>query len=1551
MSYEDWKNEDVNESAFQRWYADQAQKTGVDPNPDDPRHKYDYRAAFNAGVEPEISSVDNRYHWDSRFKADDHPNRFVGGMDTKTGLPSSGFEAWKQEGATPDPTKFGPDFSPRATAEKALKRVWGRSTGEVAPGEGTTIERMEGAAIRGLGNIGRGISYAPLHAAKEVERISKTSVPGPSYIPATTGYDPKKSTSTSKAMLSVRNWYEDFLKKEDTKLEEIYERHPEWETDPPENFLDLLTSPDKLAAAVVETTPLLVAAGLATAAGMPQVGYALIFTAEGQEAYDTAIQDGQSEEVARQAYGIYGSVATIIEGMQLKGLIKIGKGTHRAVLRRAVGKLGSVKKMTPKLIKEAVKQSIEEQAQGTWGETTAYLLYGKKPIGGLKGFIDRRAQEGLIAATMAGSVGVIGGSTGEIRKMSEKEKVIVERAVDVRDTIMADPQTTPEQKVALLNTLAKVTKEALGEDIDAATPEQQEDAVKDKAVSQEILLEESNRQQQEIYEELLELAQEGDEVAAQKLKELQIDEPFEGVLEAAQEAGNTGITAAEQNLPTYEVVFAAMLEGDEDARAAIRDGNYKEAKEAVDQLRPEGIVVYRAGDLTGGMRNFGSKAAADKSSDKGKKKISKGQLTINKPATMVDSGRAHDAKPDALAEDIVAGNNKGIPDTLVPIIKKITKDKGIKAGHDAIAKVLKNNGYDGIMYENINEDPGSISYIALEESQFVPEGQDRGNTPVNASIKATEKQQRKTAIGQAHVAARLLNINEKERYKIQKRLTGIESMGKMNLEDSKKVRDYFQAELKKRGMSVSTGLELADAIKNNTTQKQVKEVSGISDPAWKRILSNPRKETSRFIEQMTRIERMLEAMDGYTEGPIYNSIWKVVHLQLVNSRVSKSRRIRAFREALVDIMTPELSTPEGIASAQEFIQAEDKAANRKAKKLGRKAIRKLVGDSLWAKYVTSGRTVVLEATDTDPELSLNASERIGVYLAMKNENSRVHLLKGNFAAFTNPDLAMIAVLDTLSSQEKEIAEWILTDLEANFSRANQAAILGLNRELEQRDNYFPMRVIDVADMKKDDFLTMLESHPKVDISLKEPGEVKEVVKGAEQPIKLDSFEVYLNHISRIEQFIHMAPVAKSVGNILRTKEFRQAVSNVTSGFGPNILDRWLKNCIRGHAIDKVDAFASKTLLWMRTKGMMHVLVGNIPSVARQFLSGFNGVASHPVLLAYATVNLIESANPKTYKLLQQRMIDKSDTMRTRSFERELANVRYYAQVSRVLMGKKEFSEIALSWQKWADKRTVTIVWNSAYDAALNNESVQKTFELDGSEEAAVYFADKLAMRTQPMGDVEHLPDFFTSGPIERLLSTFMNQPNNNLNFWAHDIIGMRRAGKIDNKMVAYRALMSSILPAMMFGAISRGGLPDDWKDVPFDMTVYTLGSVFLVGRTVVDAMLGFAGGKTAVEDIIPANFGKAMQAGIKAAGAEGGEERKKHLKKVGLYTAKTAGALTGLLPNQAIRSVMGAHALMTGKTDDLLRLIYSDWSLTQYGWPESAEEKARKAEEETWMKR
>lgn len=77
--------EQAEELLFRQWYA--ARSEGLDPNPDSPLHFYDYRAAYKAGAEPEVSPVDGLPHWPSAFKKFGHPNMIVDGMDTRTETP------------------------------------------------------------------------------------------------------------------------------------------------------------------------------------------------------------------------------------------------------------------------------------------------------------------------------------------------------------------------------------------------------------------------------------------------------------------------------------------------------------------------------------------------------------------------------------------------------------------------------------------------------------------------------------------------------------------------------------------------------------------------------------------------------------------------------------------------------------------------------------------------------------------------------------------------------------------------------------------------------------------------------------------------------------------------------------------------------------------------------------------------------------------------------------------------------------------------------------------------------------------------------------------------------------------------------------------------------------------------------------------------------------------------------------------------------------------------------------------------------------------------
>lgn len=72
----------VLENQFQDWYKNRATMLGLDLNPNNPEHHYDYRRAYESGIEPDLVSR----HWSSAFKLADHPNRYLDGEDTITGL-------------------------------------------------------------------------------------------------------------------------------------------------------------------------------------------------------------------------------------------------------------------------------------------------------------------------------------------------------------------------------------------------------------------------------------------------------------------------------------------------------------------------------------------------------------------------------------------------------------------------------------------------------------------------------------------------------------------------------------------------------------------------------------------------------------------------------------------------------------------------------------------------------------------------------------------------------------------------------------------------------------------------------------------------------------------------------------------------------------------------------------------------------------------------------------------------------------------------------------------------------------------------------------------------------------------------------------------------------------------------------------------------------------------------------------------------------------------------------------------------------------------------
>jgi len=62
------------ESEFQKWYKQKSGELGINPNPDDPNHQYDYRGAFLSGDDPSWQPEHQQFRWTDRYKRSGHPN-------------------------------------------------------------------------------------------------------------------------------------------------------------------------------------------------------------------------------------------------------------------------------------------------------------------------------------------------------------------------------------------------------------------------------------------------------------------------------------------------------------------------------------------------------------------------------------------------------------------------------------------------------------------------------------------------------------------------------------------------------------------------------------------------------------------------------------------------------------------------------------------------------------------------------------------------------------------------------------------------------------------------------------------------------------------------------------------------------------------------------------------------------------------------------------------------------------------------------------------------------------------------------------------------------------------------------------------------------------------------------------------------------------------------------------------------------------------------------------------------------------------------------------
>jgi len=730
--------------------------------------------------------------------------------------------------------------------------------------------------------------------------------------------------------------------------------------------------------------------------------------------------------------------------------------------------------------------------------------------------------------------------------------------------------------------------------------------------------------------------------------------------------------------------------------------------------------------------------------------------------------------------------------------------------------------------------------------------------------KKPKKLSKAKLLTKGHQMPEQLGIKDEERRDLQEMVTGKRTMAEMSKDQMIKWVEYLETELAARGeVYIDKPPILPQLIDSLTTAAKVpkgrirtflggiKLINGITiGSLWADL---------RIIQQW------LEALDGYKEGPLYQHIWK---------RVKQSDEIR------------------NVNIGQEQIAFFDMIENQN------------IDSAIWCGH----KETIREG------LELTPFEQIGVYLLDQNKEGKKYLNSGML--ITDEDVTLIT--NKLTEEQLAVAAWLDEQYRSQWPVIRAAAIeVGVDPKLlEQELNYSPILRTDLEDDV--DFVSLLTEQFNQQSLRPEAGFLEKRKKRAIGKIELDAGMIYMKNIQRIETFKAMAPIAKDLGKIFHNNEFKTALNEATDGRGVKIMNKWLRDHIRGFMPGPTNAY-SKLIAGARRNGIVYAIGYNIPSVMRQTLSLQNAIAVDPLMWKYIPANLVQATTD--FKAMQEFVDSKTTIRSTREYARDLRKQWTASALGKRLRGKKPFSEHAVSWIKWIDNRTVTVAWKSLYEVAI-----EKGIGTIENDQAAIDYADKYTSRTQPMANMKDLPEFFRGGTLESLLSTFQNQVNKNINFWAHDIIGSRIAGEINNTEMAYRIMFSYVIPAILFGIIGRGRLPLkkeddkwtlDWLALGVDLTTYPVAGFMLAGR-VINRMIRGWGNSGTVGEIAPEEAVRLTQA------AKRGD-----IPGMIKHAAAAIGAATGRIPAQAIRTVSGAMDLAAGTTRDPRRLIYTQWALDQ----------------------
>jgi hypothetical protein len=407
------------------------------------------------------------------------------------------------------------------------------------------------------------------------------------------------------------------------------------------------------------------------------------------------------------------------------------------------------------------------------------------------------------------------------------------------------------------------------------------------------------------------------------------------------------------------------------------------------------------------------------------------------------------------------------------------------------------------------------------------------------------------------------------------------------------------------------------------------------------------------------------------------------------------------------------------------------------------------------------------------DATFNTAELMGMYILLKNPDSRHHIVFGNLlnsqerSFYGEKEKKQIAqgigqqktddldryVNKNLTQNEKALARAIADDFKGeNFQRMADVFANEYNKRLTNVDNYLPNMVTDATGsgeshegQQKAELLNIggfaVKRNP-------EKGMTVDRIKigvGHQRAIELDIFKLHQNGVERAEHFIAYSRYIRQLNAVLRdgSKESRALQERIEQTFGKPVMNR-IKQ--------EINIYANPQSFRDGNDKFIRALRGNLGAayLAAKTSSILQQLATSPAPFLQEVNPAEMFASSWKYitspKAFMENIKHMSADMRHFSGDALFDLIHDMEEDSKLKRGVKKAREIGMMGLEWANATPVFVGWNAVYEKSLKAGMTQ---------EAAIEKADAVVRKTQPSGrPQDNSPLYRDTKEATKLLTQF-----------------------------------------------------------------------------------------------------------------------------------------------------------------------------------------------------